>query len=151
MLQAIQRAICVGESQNVFSVADARIENYSSLGGGIEDIHLDQCGFGARWRKATTLRCFRVVAPERLERRCRRPRGDLNCAFSMRPHIVLAGRDSWGIHWTARAAAYPKLLASCLADVFEDSAFRDCLASSQGRQPLRAHGLVEKQSQRARR
>ena len=73
------------------------------------DIHIDQCGFGARWRKAITLRCFRIVAPERFERRCRRPRGDLNCQYTGKPHIVLEGRDSRGIHWTARAAAYRKI------------------------------------------
>ena len=113
---------------------------------GVEDVFLDQCQYGSKWKKSTTLRCFNVADPQRLHRRCQRPRGSPLCSATGRPHFVLEGRDPHGVHWTSRAAAYPTELSKSLADIMQDTALQNVFAWNAAFQPMR--GEVQKQRQR---
>mgnify|MGYP001209000612 CR=1 FL=1 len=77
-------------------------------------VTLDQCGYGAKWRKRTKLMCFNVFPEDlsKLSRLCRGPNGC--CSFSGNPHVILEGLASPGVKWTAVAAAYPRRLADLM-------------------------------------
>ena len=91
----------------------------------VQDVVLDYCGYGARWRKTTKFRCF-MLSPAHLARRCR-PVGKL-CGHSLQPHIILEGRDPTGVCWTSRASEYPAKLATALARLMIDGAFASVFA-----------------------
>ena len=81
----------------------------------------DQCQFGARWRKATSLLLINVPAAlqDRLSRRCS---GRTTCDRSGKPHIILTGVDpASGRFWSSLAQRYPRELARCIADVLAQS------------------------------
>ena len=96
----------------------------------VEDVRLDMCGYGARWKKPTRLRCMHLVRPDRLQKICSgRVLGGVRCCqFSLKPHIVLRGRDERGANRTAVAAAYPMPLAHKMAEIFVDTASLGLLA-----------------------
>jgi len=80
--------------------------------------YLDQCAYGTRWKKATTLLCSRIdeCSLARLQKRCPYQRNGI-CTFTCKKHIVLRGRHPSGVPWTSIAAAYPKALARDIAFV----------------------------------
>ena len=88
---------------------------------GVRDIITNYCGWGTPWCKPTRLRCILLPRADELCKRCKAVRGI--CSFSGKKRQILQGRDGLGIHWTARAAAYPHVLANRMADVFQDAAF----------------------------
>ena len=73
--------------------------------------------------KPTTLMCSRLVGSHRLQRICRCTLPARYCSFSLKPHVVLQGRDPQGISWTRRAQEYTPQFADVLANVFFDSAW----------------------------
>ena len=99
---------------------------------GVSDLCLHQCAYGARWYKPTRLRVFGLRDTRDLERKCKRRvvEGKWLCQHSGLPHIVLQGRDSQGVCWTARAAAYPCELCERLASCFCDTAFANEFAKA---------------------
>ena len=97
---------------------------------GIFDASLDSCAFEARWKKPTRIRTFLLPVSSILCHRCVPCHG--LCQYSMRPHIVLQGRDQTGVNWTARASQYPKPLAKAIAKVFIEAAFSKLFAERVG-------------------
>ena len=89
----------------------------------VEKINTHMCGFRAPWRKPTTLMCSRLVGSHRLQRICRCTLPSRYCSFSLKPHVVLQGRDLQGISWTRRAQEYTPQFADVIANVFFDSAW----------------------------
>ena len=98
---------------------------------------LDQCRFGARWRKRTR---FAVPLASALA-------GERLFCVCARPHLVLRGRSVPDSRpWTAVAQAYPRPLAElvcvcgCSAswmDFWRASTFADSFVCLRGRRPLR--------------
>ena len=88
---------------------------------GVRDVITNYCGWGTPWCKPTRFRCFLLPRADDLSKRCKATRGI--CSFTCSKHQILQGRDGLGIHWTARASAYPRVLCSKIADVFIDAAF----------------------------
>ena len=74
-------------------------------------IDLDQCLWGAAWRKRTRLLCWGLdsFAVDGLRRLCRVPGG---CARTGQPHRQLSGRAADGRPWTSIASEYPRELAN---------------------------------------
>ena len=100
---------------------------------------LDQCGWGAPWRKATSILCSRI-APEHAVRLCRTctSSGGGVCGFSQKCHIRLSGGDpSTGQAMTRTAARYPRELANwlgfLLTDAVSDEAPLSLSTSQRGR------------------
>ena len=89
----------------------------------IEICHLDQCQYGTRWRKATTLMCSHVdpYNLHRLHRRCHKSRSGL-CNATGKAHIQLRGLHSSGIPMTSLASSYPRDLAQDISFVLVDEA-----------------------------
>ena len=81
-------------------------------------VHL--CAFGARWRKATKLVLYNLDRSRLEWIQSRLCHGRHLCDFSLKPHVILKGKDPAGISWTRRAQEYPtrfcNLIASLLAE-----------------------------------
>ena len=82
------------------------------LAAGARIVVLDQCRFGTKWRKSTSLLCCNLdsVDMASLERRCSGKHGI--CSSTGKPHIQLEGRG----HMTAKAAAYPTRLCTAMVN-----------------------------------
>ena len=81
----------------------------------------DQCQYGARWRKATSLLMVNVptALQDRLRLRCE---GRGVCDRSGKPHIILSGVDPVSKKfWTSLAQSYSLGFARCIADVLSQS------------------------------
>ena len=81
----------------------------------------DQCQYGARWRKATSLLLVNVptALQDRLRLRCG---GRAVCDRSGKPHIILSGVDPVSKKfWTSLAQSYSRGFARCIADVLSQS------------------------------
>lgn len=94
--------------------------------------HIHMCAFGCRWRKPTTLCCFRL--PTVQDKRC--VAHNHICQYSGMAHIPLRGRDANGVVWTKRAQAYSKPLADHLAVAFHNAAIElefESLCAEKGR------------------
>jgi hypothetical protein len=76
---------------------------------------LDQCAYGARWRKSTRFVFGNICVQDTMSmrRRCCGQHGI--CSFTGRKHVVLEGRSSKGRNLTEEAAAYPPRLYHALA------------------------------------
>ena len=74
----------------------------------------DMCPFGAPWRKRTRVVFWHTSDVPRLHVCCQGRKG--RCSFTNDFHIVLQGNDKGSTLWTKRAEAYPKGLASILAN-----------------------------------
>ena len=69
-------------------------------------ISVDQCQFGARWRKRTRLASWHCPI-EHLQKLCSGKKGI--CSKTSKPHIVLSGASKeHGVLWTALAQRYPE-------------------------------------------
>ena len=88
---------------------------------------LDQCSFGARWRKRTAVLSWHCDASLLSGRLCCGHGG--MCSHSGIMHIILQGRDR-GTNklWTTLAQAYPSKLATVFARILAESA--DAAATS---------------------
>jgi hypothetical protein len=69
------------------------------------DIDLDQCQFGAAWKKPTKWRCFNLFNVSCLALRCT---SSHICSASGKEHVILRGRcPGSNIPWTRVAQSYP--------------------------------------------
>ena len=82
---------------------------------GVRYVVIDQCMFGADWRKRTGLLCGNVEPEYFMDRACRTKRGGI-CSRTGKPHIHLTGKDSDGVCRTAKAATYPHDFADRLGN-----------------------------------
>ena len=84
---------------------------------------LDQCAYGARWRKRTRFACWNVNIPDDFRQVCSGHGGI--CSHSNKYHIILSGRSPSGVLWTRLAQEYPSRLyhrlAVILSESFEDN------------------------------
>ena len=83
-------------------------------------IHLDQCQFGARWRKRTALCFWNTVSPDVVDVRCQ-GHGGL-CDQTHKYHIHLQGKAPGGRNWTSIAQHYPKRLCNAIGRLLVSSA-----------------------------
>ena len=76
---------------------------------------VDQCAFGARWRKRTRFLIGNVPSDEiaSLQQLCRGQHGI--CGFSRKKHLVLQGKAPGNVNWTRIAQEFPPGLARRLA------------------------------------
>jgi hypothetical protein len=75
---------------------------------------LDQCQYGAAWRKATSIVTWHCGHALCLDRRCKGHKHI--CSRTLKPHIILSGVcKERNILWTSLAQEYPKCLASHIA------------------------------------
>jgi len=83
---------------------------------------LDQCRYGAKWRKRTRMICGNCdeYTSERLSLRCTGKRGF--CSHNGRKHLRLEGVSPQGVAWTSIAQAYPPRLCHAVAAVLTDNA-----------------------------
>jgi len=91
-------------------------------------VHLDQCQYGTRWKKATSLLCSRIdiCSASRLQKVCHAHKG--LCSRTGRPHIQLRGSHPSGVPWTSIAAAYPPGLANDMAHCLVEHVRVDAMA-----------------------
>ena len=88
----------------------------------VSTVYLEQCQFGTKWKKSTTLLCS-GISDQNLVRLGKRCHGRRNlCSRTWKPHIVLRGAAPCGRNWTSIASPYPsslnRSLAFCLIDDF---------------------------------
>ena len=102
-------------------------------------VELDQCQFGAKWKKATRLLCAHVNQEDltMLSRRCK-PVGCI-CSRAKKPHWQLSGGGPGGLRRTRIASEYPPQLAraivsTLLASSVEHKAFHSHPFSSHPRE-----------------
>ena len=82
--------------------------------------NVDQCQFGTRWRKRTTLCFWNTTDPSALEKRCI-SRTSV-CSRSGKYHLQLMGKDPIsGRNWTSIAQHYPRPLCRGLAQMLVGS------------------------------
>ncbi len=84
---------------------------------GAEVILVDQCAFGAPWRKRTRLLCCNCDGQDVLALSSFRCHGRGVCDHSGRPHVQLTGSDANGRPLTQRAQTFPTRFASKLCNV----------------------------------
>ena len=78
--------------------------------------HLDQCQYGARWKKATTLAAWNTGHGLRLDSQCTGRKGI--CSMSGKQHIILTGKSTeHNMLWTSVAQEYPVPLARQIAQL----------------------------------
>ena len=83
-------------------------------------VSFDQCQFGARWRKATSILSFHLCDLSPLCLRCRGH--NYVCSATGRRHIVLVGAIPGSNKcWTSAAQAYPSKLCSTISSLFNDT------------------------------
>ena len=77
---------------------------------------VDQCLFGTKWKKPTTLLCFNVAGNDHVQT-CGGKNGI--CVRTGLQHVVLRGTapNSRGEKWTSIAQSYPDLFAKFLAEI----------------------------------
>ncbi len=86
-----------------------------------QELLLDLCQYGVRWRKATRVCAWHCLASPALTLRCHAHDG--LCSRTSLPHIRLSGADKVsGVLWTRRAQEYPRPFASAAARLLMDSA-----------------------------
>ena len=83
-------------------------------------LHVDQCQFGARWRKRTALCFWNTVSPDALDLRCCGRQGI--CDVTHKYHIQLQGKAPGGRNWTSIAQHYPKKRCNAIARILVFSA-----------------------------
>ena len=110
------------KSSEFFVVARARLSQISYQQKCRKDQH-PHVWIQSTLAKTTTLMCSRLVGSHRLQRICRCTLPSRYCSFSLKPHVVLQGRDLQGIAWTRRAQEYTPQFADVIANVFFDSAW----------------------------
>ena len=92
------------------------LQDHSSF----ESHTLDQCQFGAPWRKATRIGAWLCRHCTGLDRRCSGSQG--TCSRTGKPHIVLSGvSKTHKVLWTSLAQVYPAKLCQTLASVLTQS------------------------------
>ena len=93
-------------------------------------VELDQCQYGARWKKPTRLLCAHVNQEDiiKLTRRCR-PKGCI-CSRTGKPHWQLSGGGPGGLRRTRIASEYPPGLARAMVSTLLASTVekRACLS-----------------------
>ena len=87
--------------------------------GNFVHLHVDQCQWGARWRKRTALCFWNCVSISNLDRRCSGKHG--RCCVTGKFHIQLMGKAPNGRNWTSLAQHYPRRLCSALAHILTSS------------------------------
>ena len=78
-----------------------------------QDINLDFCQYGARWRKRTKIIALNVGDLQQLRRLCSDKHGA--CSAAQQVHIQLQGAAPGGQPWTKVAEPYPPRLAREIA------------------------------------
>ena len=87
---------------------------------GVRTVVVDQCQWGSRWLKPTTLVFACTHGIDSIERRCKRC--GLCCSATGKPHIVLSGVDPISKKfWTALAQEYHPQFASDIAKLLLSS------------------------------
>ena len=94
---------------------------------GCEVFVVDQCSFGAKWRKRTRLACGNLEEQDLEIFKGRLCRGtSFRCSTTGQPRWILSGTEK-GRDRTSLAAAYPKrfaaALARCLTSVLRSSIY----------------------------
>ena len=82
-------------------------------------VTLDQCQFGARWRKRTRVSSWGCGDLSALDKRCSGHKG--LCSRTNKYHIVLTGRSPAGPLWTSLAQTYPRRHSYSLAGILIDN------------------------------
>jgi hypothetical protein len=84
---------------------------------GYTDVDLDQCQFGAAWRKPTKWRCFNLFNVSGLALKCT---SSPVCSASGKEHVILRGRcPGSNIPWTRVAQSYPFKLCHFFASIIK--------------------------------
>ena len=81
-------------------------------------VDLDQCQYGAPYRKRTTLLIWGLPPGSACFKMCTGRRG--RCSRTNRKHVHLAGQQG-GVFKTRAAQAYPQQMAAAIAEVFSSS------------------------------
>ena len=93
-----------------------KLAKHSSFKG----FNLDQCQYGTRWRKRTTLCFWNTTDPSHLEQRC--DSRTSVCSKTGKYHLQLMGKDPVsGRNWTSIAQHYPRPLCRGIAKLLVHS------------------------------
>ena len=83
-------------------------------------MNIDQCQYGARWRKRTSLCFWNTISPDALDVRCGGHNGI--CDPTNKYHIQLQGKAPGGRNWTSITQHYPKRLCNAISRILIQSA-----------------------------
>ena len=85
-----------------------------------EDVFVDHCQWGTRWRKPTRLLMICCANLDRLQRRCH-PTGRV-CSYSGREHLTVSGiNPDTKKFWTSHAQEYPRGFSNDVACALHDT------------------------------
>lgn len=88
-------------------------------------VHVDYCGYGTRWKKATTFASWHADSLTGLHAKCQgHPSNKLRvCGFTQKTHLHLEGKSPDGRLWTVVAEPYPHKLCNKYAHLASDQMF----------------------------
>lgn len=89
----------------------------------VHTLVLDQCAFGARWRKSTRFVFGNVCEQDTMSLRLRCCGKHGMCSLTRKRHVTLQGRSSSGRNLAEEAAAYPPRLYHALAKALTAATF----------------------------